>query len=262
MSGDRTPPENGGKARAERADFARDPADLAAKRAAMRGAGRRQLRMPTAADLARRRSMLDAAKWVLPSLALLLLGSIAVWPEISRLMNQNRAAIREMAKMKVETGKMEGAVYRGLDVHGRPYMITARVTHQMGPDRVNLTAPEADIFLSGSGWVEARADKGVYMQHEQTLDLRGHVVLYRDDGTLMNGPSANIDLKQSVVASDDGVHAEGPFGVLDAQGYFLDQHAGILQFTGPQRVIRNDDRAGRDTANASAPGASRTETMR
>lgn len=228
--------------RPQREDFARDPARLAAIREAIQERAHSRP-VPSAADLARRRSLLDAAKWVLPGLALLLLGSIAVWPELSRLMNENRAALREMARTKVESGNMEGAVYRGVDTHGRPYMITARLTHQIGPDRVDLTDPEADIFLGASGWADIRADHGVYMQHEQTLNLWGHVVLYRDDGTLMNGTTADLDLKRSVVASDDGVHAEGPFGILDAQGYFLDQHAGILQFTGPQRVIRNDDSA-------------------
>ncbi|KXV54298.1 hypothetical protein AD936_08670, partial [Gluconobacter japonicus] len=75
----------------------------------------------------------------------------------------------------------------------------------------------------------------------QTLNLDDHVVLYRDDGTLMNGPSADMDLKQDVIASRDWVHAEGPFGTQDAQGYFLDQHAGIMQFTGPGLTVRNDD---------------------
>lgn len=245
--------------RPQRSDFERNTARLAALREAMRAQGdRRNRQVPTAADMARRRSLLGAAKWALPSLALLLLGSIAVWPEIARLMNENRAAIREMSRMKVESGNMEGATYRGLDAHDRPYMITSRVTQQNGPDRIDMTDPVADIFLGGNSWADVRADHGVYMQREQTLNLTGHVVLYRDDGTLMNGPTADIDLKRSVIASNDGVHAEGPFGVLDAQGYFLDQHAGLLQFTGPERVIRNDDQDAMGTPNA-RPDASPTD---
>lgn len=225
-----------------REDFARDAAKLAALREAMREQGKDRRRdIPSSADLAWRRRMLDMAKWALPSLALLLLGSIAVWPEIARWLSENRAVMREMAHMRAESGNLEGAIYRGLDAHDRPYMITARTTHQNGPDRVNLTEPVADIFMSGGGWAEVRADSGVYMQHEQTLNLTGHVVVYRDDGTLMNGPTADLDVRQAIIASNDGVHAEGPFGILDAQGYFIDQHAGLMQFTGPQRVIRNDD---------------------
>lgn len=249
--GRETGSKGAGDRRPQRDDFAHSPNRLQMLREAMGRDPSRNRHIPTPADLARRRSFLGAAKWALPTLALLLLGSIAVWPELSRLVNENRAAMREMAKMKVESGNMEGAIYRGLDEHGRPYMITARLTHQTGPDRVELTDPEADIFMDG-GWADVRAEHGVYMQHEQTLNLRDHVVLYRDDGTLMNGVTSDIDLKQSVLASDDWVHAEGPFGVLDAQGYFIDQHAGLLQFTGPQRVIRNDDQSAMPPQSADA----------
>ena len=46
------------------------------------------------------------------------------------------------------------------------------------------------------------------------------------------------------VASNDWVHAQGPFGVLDAQGDFLSQRDGIAQFRGPGRLILNDDHPG------------------
>jgi len=226
--------------RPQREDFARDTARAKEIRDALQR-DQRQRTVPTSTDIARRRSLLAAAKWALPALAVLLLGSIAAWPELARLMTQNKAAIREMARLRIESGAMEGANYRGLDAHDRPYMITAVTTHQIGDDRFDLTQPIADTFLSGGGWAEIRADRGVYMQHEQALDLYGHVVVYRDDGTIINGPTADIDLKQSIIASDNWVHVEGPFGMLDAQGYFLDQHAGLAQFTGPVRLIHNDD---------------------
>lgn len=228
--------------RPKRDDFSGNRNESLAKLDALRRAAFQKVRTaPNPEELARRRSLLGFAKWALPGLALVLLSSIAAWPEISHLVNQNRAALKEMARLRVESGNMENAVYRGLDAHNHLYMITARVTHQEGPDRVDLVDPIADIELAGNSWAHIKADRGVYMQHEQTLNLDDNVVLYRDDGTLMNGPSADMDLKQDVIASRDWVHAEGPFGKQDAQGYFLDQHAGIMQFTGPGLTVRNDD---------------------
>ncbi|GBR52072.1 hypothetical protein AA106555_0789 [Neokomagataea thailandica NBRC 106555] len=228
--------------RPQRDDFNQERRDQISRLDAIRqAASERDRGIPDANDLARRRSVVAFAKRALPTLAILLLVSIAAWPEVTHLVSQNRAALREMARLRVESGNMENAVYRGLDEHQRPYTISARVTHQEGPDRVDLTNPVADILLPGSGWAQIHADRGIYMQHEQTLNLDGHVVLYRDDGTLLNGPSADLDLKHDVVASRDGVHAEGPFGTEDAQGYFLDQHEGIMQFTGSGRTVRFDD---------------------
>ncbi|QDH17547.1 LPS export ABC transporter periplasmic protein LptC [Swingsia samuiensis] len=239
MNNDHTP-ENDKKP--QRDDFAQNRSENLAKLDALRREAFQKIRIaPDADQLARRRSLLKFAKWALPGFALTLLASIAAWPEVSHLMNENKAALREMARLRVESGNMENAVYRGLDAHGRLYMITARVTHQQGPDRIDLVDPIADIQLSSSSWAHIRANKGLYMQHEQTLNLDQNVVLYRDDGVLLNGPSADLDLKQDVIASHDWVHAEGPFGTQNALGYFLDQHAGIMQFTGPGLTIRNDD---------------------
>ena len=53
---------------------------------------------------------------------------------------------------------------------------------------------------------------------------------------------ADVALKSSVVTGNNWIHAEGPFGILDAQTYFLDLHAGIAQFKGPGRLVLNDDK--------------------
>ena len=57
------------------------------------------------------------------------------------------------------------------------------------------------------------------MQHASQLDLSHDVVLYRDDGTTLRTESASIDLKNGAAANAEPVHAEGPFGTLDAQGF-------------------------------------------
>jgi len=244
----------------QRDDFARSAEDTARQREAFAAAIRNSRAIPGAADLARRRQLLRWAKWVLPGCALLLLVSIAAWPEIDHLINANRTALTQEARLHIQSGNMTGATYRGLDAHQRPYMITTDTALQVDAERINLSNPVADTFLSGSGWVMVTGDQGVYMQHAQTLELTGNVTLYRNDGIIMHGPTADIDLKRGIVASDDWVHSEGPFGVLDAQGYFLGQHEGIAQFRGPGRLILNDDQGADKNAAAQPPARAATET--
>lgn len=201
----------------------------------------RERKAPTKAEMERRRSRLNLAKWLLPSLAGIFLVSIAAWPEVTHLLHQNRAILHELGLLKLESGHMDHAIYRDIDSHGRPYMLTADIAHQMDADRIDLDRPEGDMLLSPNQWFHIRADHGVYLQHEQTLDLDGHVVLYRSDGVLLNTPSADLDLKRGIAATHDWVHAEGPFGTQDAQGAFLDQNAGLIQFMGPGLTNRFDD---------------------
>ncbi|TLU72815.1 LPS export ABC transporter periplasmic protein LptC [Lichenicoccus roseus] len=202
-------------------------------------------RPPTESEQARRRLLLQWTKWMLPVGALVLLGSIAAWPEIDRSLNASRVAYRQVAAIRLDSGSMLGPRYRGLDAHGRPYMITAETARQVGPERINLDHPIADTLSQGGTWLQISARKGVYMQHSELLDLSGHVTFYRDDGTIMTSPTAGIDVRRGIILSDDWVHAEGPFGVLDAQGTLMSQRDGIVQFRGPGRMILNDDRAAR-----------------
>ena len=90
-------------------------------------------RVPDAGQIARRRRVLRWTKWVLPAGALLLLASIAAWPELQRQMNSARLGLREATQVRVDSGRMLGARYRGLDGRDRPYMITADEAQQVAP---------------------------------------------------------------------------------------------------------------------------------
>jgi len=225
-------------------------------------------RVPLPGEIARRRRVLRWTKWVLPSAAVLLLVSIAAWPEFDRSMNAIRNDAREAAQVRMDAGRMLNASYRGLDSHGSPYMITAdQALQRSGPpsagkpgttDRIDLTRPIGDTLTGGGDWLRVSADDGVYMQHEQALDLSHNVLLYRADGIMMTSPTADMDLKHGVIASNDWVHAEGPFGVLDAQSYFLSQNEGLGQFRGPGRLVLNDDKIAKPPAPAAAAPAAAT----
>ena len=89
-------------------------------------------------------------------------------------------------------------------------------------------------------WLELQSKKGVYRQEEHSLDLSTDVYLYRDDGTTLRTQSATIDLKAGAAAGAEPVHAEGPFGVLDAKGGFTltDKGTQVL-FAGPAHLVLN-----------------------
>jgi len=194
---------------------------------------------PTASRIARRRIVVNLTKWLLPVAALLLLASVALWPEIARVRDQGRIAFRRAFSVEPDSGRMKQARYRGVDERGRPFTVTADSALQVGPVRIDLTEPKGDLVTENGSWVMVEAHDGVYIQRIGQLDLSHDVVLYRDDGTVMRTQSAAVDVKQGAATSSDMTHAEGPFGVLDAQGFTLVDKGAAIQFHGPAKLVMN-----------------------
>lgn len=188
--------------------------------------------------LARRRFAIQVTKLALPAVALALLGSLAVWPELQREVGRAREAADAAAQIQGAT--MTGARYRSIDERGRPYTLTAATARQMGPDQVDLTDPKGDMTLQNGTWVMLQARQGVYRQHENSLDLSQDVTLYRDDGTTMKTQSATIDLKSGAAAGSEAVQAAGPFGRLHAAGGFTATDKGEqIYFAGQSHLLLN-----------------------
>ena len=195
-------------------------------------------RPPSSGAIARRRWVVGLTKRALPVVALLLLGVVAMWPEIVKQTDTARLIYRRGMGMP-ESGVLTDPRYRGEDESGRPYTLTAATARQAGVERIDLTAPVGDVGLGASGWAHVRAKAGVYMQKAGQLDLSGEVTLYRDDGTVVTTDTATMDVHEGVVASGARTHVEGPFGTLDAQGFTLTDRGQVVQFIGPGRLVLN-----------------------
>ena len=201
-------------------------------------AGARTRRAASPRVLARRHLMIQAAKLALPAVALALLATLAVWPELQREVGRARAAADAIGLIQGAT--VTGARYRSIDERGRPYTLTAATARQINPNQVDLTDPKGDMTLQNGTWVMLQARNGVYRQHDNALDLSRDVTLYRDDGTTMVTASAALDLKSGAAAGSQPVHADGPFGRLDAAGGFTATDKGEqIFFAGPAHLLVN-----------------------
>jgi lipopolysaccharide export system protein LptC len=193
---------------------------------------------PTPRRIARRRFLITVTKWLLPLAAMGLLALIALWPEISQTTTKARLTMAHVSG-EVEGGKVIDARYNGVDEKGRPYTITAATAWQIDAERVGLTLPKGDITLENGTWLMLTSKDGTFVQHANQLDLVKDVTLYRDDGTTMHTDSASIDLKAGAAAGSEPVHAEGPFGVLDAQGFTVMDKGTAIDFPGPAHIVLN-----------------------
>lgn len=201
-------------------------------------AGRRRA-PPTPSRIRRRRFMVGTAKWLLPLGGMLLLTSIAAWPELVRVRDSAAVSIRRVLALDPDSGEMLQPRYRGVDERGRPYTVSATAAHETGPSTLALLAPHGDVVTESGAWLDVTAEQGVFLQRRSLLDLSGEVTLYRDDGTVLRTDTASVDLKAGAAASGDRTHTEGPFGVLDSQGFTLTDKGASIQFAGPAHLVLN-----------------------
>lgn len=193
---------------------------------------------PSRGAIARRRWAVGITKLLLPLLALGLLTLLAFWPEFSRDLDRTRLWLARGAVVP-ENGLLTEGRYNGTDDHNQPYTLTAATARQIGPDRVDMTLPRADLSLQSGTWVMIQAARGVYVQKSGGLDLEGDVTLYRDDGMTVTTDTATIDVRAGVAVSNDRTHVEGPFGTLDAQGFTITDRGDVIRFYGPGRLHLN-----------------------
>jgi len=194
--------------------------------------------VPTAGGIARRRWLINASKFLLPSAAALLLASIALWPEFNLATDKARIVLHGL-RATVDGARVTNAHYNGVDERGRPFTVTAATATQRNAERVDLTVPNADITLENGTWINVKSKLGVFMRKAEQLDLSEDVVLYRDDGTTMTTASATVEMKAGAASSAAATHVEGPFGTLDATGFTTVDKGAAIQFWGPVRVELN-----------------------
>jgi lipopolysaccharide export system protein LptC len=209
------------------------------RRARLIDAATARLRLvPAARVLDRRRVLIRLVKFALPAAAVGLLGAIALWPEFERVTERARISFRRI-QAEIEGATMIEPRYRGVDDRARPYTVTAERARQASGDRIDLTAPKADITMEDGRWIMVRAKTGVYMREANQLDLAEDVQLYRDDGTLISTATVAIDLKAGVATGADPVRVEGSFGSIDAQGFTVTDKGAAVEFAGPASATLN-----------------------
>ncbi len=191
--------------------------------------------------IARRRVFVAMAKLLLPAAAVALLVLLAIWPELHRDADNGRLTYRRLS-VTPESGELSEPRYRGVNAAGRPYTITAARAKQSSQNRTDLSAPIADMITESGAWVMLHSAQGVYLPKDGQLDLSGEVTLYREDGMTASTNTATVDLREGAATGAARIHAEGPFGTLDAQGFTVLDHGNVMQFTGPARLIMNEGR--------------------
>ncbi len=194
----------------------------------------RRQRQDAPAQLVKRSLRVTLLKRALPVAALLLLAALALAPSWQAGPDANRVTYHLSQNTGNQASRMQGATYHGRDQQGEPYTVTAESAVQQGDNNVALTAPQGDITMKSGSWLMLKSATGNYHQKDDTLDLKGGVTLYRNDGTVVTTDRSAIDLHGGTASSTDPVQVTGPFGTLNARnGFTLTGRGSAITFHGP-----------------------------
>ncbi len=203
----------------------------------------RERDIPNPRQLARRRLAVRLAKRLLPGLAVLLLASIVLWPELERTEERARYSFRRSNQPRTEAVRVTAPRYLGADELNRPFTVTADLGQQLGSEEVlDLTAPRADMLMTDGGWVYLEAEAGRYDRPASLLDLTGGVTIYHDDGTMLQTEAAAIELAQGRAHGQRPVAAQGSFGTLTSEGFDLRERGAVVVFTGRAHAVLEGSR--------------------
>lgn len=195
---------------------------------------------PTVArTTARYGNLMRWLKLGLPSIAAILIGVVAIWPQINPRNDRIPLGFASVSKDEIDQLRMVKPRYIGIDARNQPYALTADTATQVGKGTniVELEQPKADITLKNGSWVALTAESGTFSQAQHIIQLTDNVNLFHDAGYDFRTNSAYIDLAAGTAYGQDPVEGQGPFGNIKAQGFRVIDRGERVIFTGKAKMI-------------------------
>lgn len=178
-------------------------------------------------------------KFALPATALGLVALIFLWPQIQVGNTRFSIGFARLKATESEDPSMVNARYVGTDKNNRPFSITADLARDMlrGSTAIELEMPKADLAMKNGTWIALTANSGVYDQQKKLLYLEGAVNLFHDSGYEFKTEKLRIDLDRGRAVSNQKVTGQGPFGQLQAEGFYFGNDDQSIFFTGRSKLI-------------------------
>jgi lipopolysaccharide export system protein LptC len=178
-------------------------------------------------------------KLFLPSVALVIIVLVMVWPHIKPQEYLFEDVIStEIAGQKVETN-MVNPKYFGVNEEGRPFSVSADIARKVNlfDEDIDLEIPKADMTLKDGSWIVVTAEKGLYRQSSKSLELIGSVNVFHDRGYEFQTTQTHIDLNTGVISGDAPIEGHAIFGKIEGQGFKILNKSNNIHFTGKASMV-------------------------
>tara|TARA_B100000678_G_scaffold269796_2_gene257252 strand:+ start:1181 stop:1849 length:669 start_codon:yes stop_codon:yes gene_type:complete len=144
---------------------------------------------------------------------------------------------RDKVEQIDERLRIDNATYRGSDNEGRPFSLSAQeaVQRSSAEGIVRLDEVIARILLR-DGPAQISAEGGAYTIDEESLDVRGPVMLRATDGYSLTARGVSVNLREQLLVGDDGVSGAVPAGTFSADSLRVDLDSRTITLDGNARL--------------------------
>ena len=183
------------------------------------------------------------AKLLLPSIAVVLIGLLLVFPSIKKDMHDIHIDITRPKQGELEKLHVENTVFYITDKNNRVNNFIADNIDETEPGSklIKLTKPEGMLPSSETVWSNIKAPVGYYNQNTETLKLEDEVELFYSEGMTVKTAEAFYEFKKARGYGNKPVTAQGFLGDLTSQGFEILNSDSILAFTGHTEITIKEE---------------------
>ncbi len=184
-------------------------------------------------------------KVILPSLALVLIISVILWPILNSQEDFFSVNITKEDRESAKNMQVFNATYSGMMDDSSQFTVTAELMEQTNPNdnMIILTNPKGDLLAADGTWHVFSADQGKLNKKTGTLKMTGNVNAFQDSGLELAIDSLIINFEKNSGYSFDDVTGQGSIGNIISQGLRLHNGGSKIDLLGKSKIIiYNDDK--------------------
>lgn len=182
--------------------------------------------------------LLDVLRFLMPAVALALIGLVVAWPQIMGNSSGLIVPVFNLGSSDQPTMlRMDGPRYVGQTKNGEPYDLTAQSASldPLAPNLIHLDQLAADL-ARGDGDMRLTAINGTYDRDAENLLLGGGIEVNTSSGYRFTTPSAKVILDDGRVIGQEPIEGSGPAGQLSADRFEIMEGGEVLRFEGRVKV--------------------------
>ncbi|MDR3325972.1 MAG: LPS export ABC transporter periplasmic protein LptC [Rhodospirillaceae bacterium] len=181
--------------------------------------------------------------------AIILIGTILIWSKMISNTKLSRSTFTKVDLKDFDVMSMTNPRYFGTDDKNLPFVITADVattfsaddSFKFNPNKIETTLknPKANLKYKDGGNMLINSTVGLFRHYNNTIDLRGHVDLFYNNGYEIHTNNVHIELKSGNVTGNNLTRGNCPLGTIEGDGFRLLKKSKTIIITGKSKAILN-----------------------